>query len=149
MKLKYKDTNKTYSQILVSEARRFTNILQKYIDKFYLDYDPVVYERTYGLYNSIYPEDIADVEINDSQIIIKIKRDEGSFGQSMFNDSNVDLMWLLNDGYKVKKNVWFSNIEYFGYRDGFHFIEKAVNEFKRTNKYNLSIEVHRPLIYYG
>lgn len=147
--LKYKNTNLTYTQILHSEAKRFANLLQKYLDEFYDSYrEPVIYNRTYSLYNSIYIDDLIDIDFNGNQLTINIKRDEGSYHDSWFTEGKtVDTFWLYNDGFQTEKPSW-RDVEYWGWRDGFGYMDKAINEFQKGNKYNLTLQVHRPLKYF-
>lgn len=64
-----------------------------------------------------------------------------------------NVFWLINDGYSVKKNVWFKHINNFGQRAAQHFVEKGIQEFNSSNPYGLYVDVNkgitRPLLYFG
>ena len=61
---------------------------------------------------------------------------------SFDNGDNVNTALLLNDGYKVKKPVWFKDIENFGYREGAKFIEKAISEFNKVNSMGIFLDTN-------
>ena len=59
------------------------------------------------------------------------------------NYSGADLMWLLNYGYQVKKNVWFKNIPRVGSKSAEHYVEKGVAMFKGMNP-ECTVSVNSP-----
>lgn len=69
------------------------------------------------------------------------------------NHKKANVFWLINDGYSVKKNVWFRNIVNFGQRVGQHFVEKGIADFNSTNPYGMKVDpkrdVVRPMFYFG
>jgi hypothetical protein len=66
-----------------------------------------------------------------------------------WNKKDANVFWLLNDGFIVKKDVWFKDIPNFGYRVAAHFVEEGIKEFNSKNTLGIEIEVIRPLFYYG
>ena len=54
----------------------------------------------------------------------------------------------MNDGWRVKKDVWFKDIHRFGYFEGTNFVEKSVREFNQSNKYGIILNIIRPIVYY-
>ena len=64
-----------------------------------------------------------------------------------------NVFWLINDGYSVRKDVWFKYIINFGQRAGQHFVEKGIADFNATNPYGLKVDpkrdVFRPVLYFG
>ena len=60
------------------------------------------------------------------------------------SDEKVNVAVLLNYGYRVKKDVWFKNIENFGYRTGAYFVEDGVADFNQSNPYGIKVTIIRP-----
>ena len=128
----------TYAQELVNAANLLSECIQNRINRG-------------SLSNSISTADIADIQVSGNRITVTLKI-QNAIRPSIFqkwNGSSANVFWLLNDGYKVKKNVWFKNIRNFGYRAAEHFVEQGINDFNSQNKLGVSIEVQRPLMYYG
>lgn len=128
----------TYAQELVNAANQLSECIQNRISQG-------------SLQNSISTADIADIQVsgNSLSVILKI---QNAIRPSIFqkwNGSSANVFWLLNDGFKVKKNVWFKNINNFGYRAAARFVEQGINDFNSQNKLGVKIEVQRPLMYYG
>lgn len=130
---------RTVEQQMKYEAKRFLKILQEEIDSWYASYSPEIYHRSYDMRNSIYAEDIVDIDSSGTQLTIKIKYTDDAIHQSLWGGDEVDTLLLMNDGYQVKSG-WHRNIENFGYREGGHFLERAVERFNKDNY--LGIEIH-------
>lgn len=149
--IKYKNTNLTYRQILKNETKRLKDILQKKIEDYYNSYSPKVYDRgNHGgnLRYSLSVDDICSVSANGMKLIMNININENAIHNSILDDSEANAFWLINDGWQVKKDVWFKDIYRFGYYEGAHFVEDAVEEFERTSKYGIKVQIIRPLLYY-
>lgn len=149
--IKYKKTNLTYRQILQNETRRLKDILQRKIEDYYDSYSPKVYDRGNhegNLRDSLSVDDVCTVSANGMKLIMNIKINDNAIHNSILDDSEANAFWLINDGWQVKKDVWFKDIYRFGYYEGAHFVEDAVEEFESTSKYGIKVEVIRPLLYY-
>ena len=149
--IRYPGTNLTYEQVLKNELYRFKDILQGYIDDYYDSYKPAVYDRgNHGgnLRHSLTVDDICELSSKNKMITCRLLINESAIHNSIINGEEANAFWLLNDGWRVRKNVWFKDIYRFGYYEGAHFVEKAVKEFEQTSKYGIKIEVIRPLKYY-
>lgn len=128
----------TYAQELVNGANLLRDCIQSRINRG-------------SMQNSISTADLADIKVIGNQLTVTLKI-QNSIRPSIFkkwNQSDANVFWLLNDGYKVKKDVWFKNIPNFGYRIAEHFVEEGIKDFNLRNKLGISIEVIRPLFYYG
>lgn len=128
----------TYAQELVNAANLLSECIQDRINRG-------------SLSNSISTADIADIQISGNKLTVTLKI-QNTIRPSIFqkwNSSSANVFWLLNDGYKVKRNVWFKNIKNFGYRAAEHFVEQGINDFNSQNRLGVTIEVIRPLLYYG
>lgn len=129
---------RTFEQQMKYEAKRFLKILQEEIDDWYMSYSPVAYQRTYAMGDSIYAEDYVDIDTSGMQLTIKIKQTDASMHESLWGDGEVNALLLMNDGYQVKSG-WHKDIPYFGYREGGHFLEKAVERFEHENYFNIKV----------
>lgn len=151
LNVKYKNTNLTYRQILQNEAKRLKDILQKNIEDYYHSYSPTVYQRRQhggNLLDSLSLDDVCAISANGMKLTMNININENAIHNSILDDSEANAFWLVNDGWKVAKNVWFKDVYRFGYFEGAHFVEDAVEEFERTSKYGIKVDVIRPLLYY-
>ena len=149
--IKYQNTNLTYRQILQNEAKRLKNILQQHIEDYYHSYSPVIYQRGQhggNLLNSLSVDDMCAVSSDGMKLIMNVNVNENAIHNSILDDSEANAFWLMNDGWQVKKNTWFKDVHRFGYFEGAHFVEDAVEEFERTSKYGIKVDVIRPLLYY-
>lgn len=149
--LRYPGTNFTYEQILKMELHRFKDILQSHINSYYSSYHPHIYERgKHGgnLRKSIKVDEICKLSSKDKLITCRVLINENAIHDSVATGKKANAFWLINDGWKVKKEVPFKGIYRFGYYEGAHFVEDAIAEFQKTNPYGIKIEVIRPLLYY-
>ena len=149
--IKYKNTSLTYRQILLNETRRFKNILQRKIEDYYNSYSPTVYKRGQhggNLRKSLSVDDVCTISANGMKLIMSVNINENAIHNSIIDGDEANAFWLLNDGWSVKKDVWFKDIYRFGYYEGAHFVEDAIEEFENTSKYGIEVEVIRPLLYY-
>lgn len=147
-KLKNKD-GETLEDVMKQQAEYLRSLIQKYLDN-YLSYYPKVYafgrgRRTGDLEKSLVVDNIVTVKSNGNRLEIYVHFDENSYHSSGFgvwnkSDSrDVNVAELLNYGYRVEKDVWFKNIEDFGWRIPAHFLEDAIEEFNATNTLGIKI----------
>jgi len=128
----------TYAEELVKAANRLAECIQSRI-------------RQGSLGNSISVSDITDISVEGNTLSITLKV-QNALRPSLYNKwnkKNANVFWLINDGYSVKKDVWFKNIPNFGYRVGEKFVEQGVADFNSSNSLGITIAVNRPLFYYG
>ena len=131
---------RTLEQQMKYEAKRFLKILQEEIDEWYSSYSPKMYSRSYGMRDSIYAEDIVDVDSSGTQLTIKIKYTDAAIHSSLWGDDEIDTLLLMNKGYQVKRG-WHKNIGNFGYRKGGHFLERAVERFNNDNLFGIKVNI--------
>lgn len=138
---------KTLSKILYEEAQRLRDCIQKRIDDYRESYAPKIYNRTDMLPKSLSVDDIAHIYVEGNKICInlffendKVIRESG-FGiwENESQADEVNVAYLLNYGYEVKKDVWFKNIENFGYREGYNFVENGIDDFLQTTKLSIIV----------
>ena len=126
-------------KIMEQEGIRLMNIVQKYIDEYYDSYKPTVYERTYAFKNSLRIEPVTQ---KGNILSVKIYFDDDSANHpSIFGGSDGYVPLLINDGWSWK------NTQIAPYRlshyEGFNFIEKAIEEYEKSNKYGFKIQIER------
>lgn len=147
-KLKNKE-GKTLEDCMKEQGIYLRNLIQKYLDD-YLMFDPVKYafgkgRRTGDLQKSIVVDDIVTVKSNGNRLEIYVHFNENSYHSSGFgvwnsiDGQDVNVAELLNYGYRVEKEVWFKNIEDFGWRKPAYFLEQAIAEFNATNTLGIKI----------
>ena len=143
---------KTLAENLYNEANRLRNCIQNRLN-IYLKTHPYryggtspTYERTGGLENSLKVDDILSIRVVDNALEIDIFFDEGAIHKSGDgiqgwggNGDEVNVAYLLNYGYRVKKDVWFKNIPYFGFRPAANFVEDGIEDFNSTNTLGIKI----------
>ena len=158
---------KTYEQNLRNEACRLKNIIARHLDIARKEYipdpsNPFAYERTGDFPRSLKVEDIVNMRIVGNTIEISVYFDpDGAVRPSRFgikslatdldgeivpwrSEGEVNIGLIYEFGYKVRKNTWFKNIPYFGYRSGTRFLSNAIDEFLADNPFN--IKIHCPAL---
>lgn len=156
-KLKNKK-GKTLAEVLQFQADYLRSLIEKHLQD-YLDNNnlPNHYymgtgKRTGSLAQSVRVEDVAQVRVNGTKMEVYVYFDEkahhgsgyGAWKKSDGDDVNV--AELINYGYEVKEDVWFKNIENFGYREPALFVEDAIDEFNVTNTMGLKINKKTDII---
>ena len=131
---------KTLSQCLYSEIIRLRDLIQSYLDKYLMSTPPIVYKRTGMLLSSLQVDDFLSIKVINNGLEIAVRFNDNAIHMSGDgiagwdgNDEKVNVAILLNYGYRVKEDVWFKNIENFGYRTGAYFVEDGVAEFNKNN----------------
>lgn len=132
---------RTLEKQMKYEAKRFLSILQEEIDRWYRLYSPKIYQRTYDMRDSIYADDLVEVSISGTKLQVKINYDDTAFHKSLWDDSTINSILLMNNGYHVSSG-WHKDIEYFGYREGGHFLEKTIERFNKENYFGIDIEIN-------
>jgi len=137
----------TMKDILIQEGEKLKSCLEKAISNYY-DTMPSsgIVPRTYDLQNSLLLDKLVHVDLSSGRLSIGINFDADKIkAESIidgYDSSAYNTAVLINDGWQVEKNVWFKDIERFGfYHDGFDFIQEALNSFYADNPYNLKVHV--------
>ena len=128
--------------ILIAEANRLRECIQKYINEFYKQpyYTGRPQLREYGLHKALTVQTAVQYDGGKKYIGLYFD-DSKSWGESVVTGELTGYKpYLINSGWRVVKNVWFKNIYRFGYYEGFHFIEKGIEEWQNDLKYHIDIE---------
>lgn len=133
----------TVQNELKQHARILANCIMEELNKVYSGYLPKVYERTYDLYNSVEIDDVLKVEVGTkgTTLSMRVYFNDGAIHSSLYGN-NVNMAELLNNGWTVKKDVWFKEIYHFGYYEGSHFIEKAIQKYRSRVRNPFEIQVN-------
>lgn len=127
-KLKMKNGN-TVEKELKRHASYLADCIMYELDKVYGSYTPKVYERSYGLYDSLHIGNIGiSIQSSGKSLNIGMTFDDGAFHKS-FDGKEANTAILLNKGYKT--NGQFKNVPYLGYREATCFIDKGIQRYKR------------------
>lgn len=144
-------TGKTLAQCLYSEVIRLKNLIQFYLDEYLMSTPPIVYKRTGMLLSSLQVDDFLGIKVVNGGLEMAISFNDNAIhmsGDGIIgwdgNGEKVNVAILLNYGYRVKKDVWFKNIENFGYRTGAYFVEDGVADFNQSNPYGIKVTIIRP-----
>ena len=129
-KLKMKNGN-TVEKELKRHAAILADCIMEELNNVYDSYTPKVYERSYGLYNSLYIDEGVHLDIGShgAGLSIGLHFDDGAMHDS-FTGGKVNTAILLNEGWQTRGS--FSHVPYLGYREGTHFIEKGIMRYKRV-----------------
>lgn len=135
-------------QSLLKEAEDLRKCIQAEIDKYYDSYNPVYYRRTYGLKNALNDGkpihfnsgNMIKVDVNTMTLTIELKFNENrSHGKSLFRGEDGYKPLLINSGWRVKKNVWFKSTYRLGVYEGYNFIKKGVDKYKKNAPPNINV----------
>ena len=112
-------------QMLLEQAKYLQELINKSLKDYRRNFNPEKYKRTGSLENSVV-------------VSSKVKIVNGKLTAYVYFNENTAL--LINNGYTVTKPVWFADIPNFGIRKGNQFVEKAVDEFNKTNSMGIYID---------
>ena len=115
--------------------------------------NPVVYKRTGNLKDSLQVDNIASIKVVDNKLQIRLYFNEKAWHKSgnqitgwNGNGKEINMAYYLNYGYKVTKDVWFKNIKNFGYRKETLYVEKGIDRFNATNKWNMFVDKEKDIV---
>lgn len=138
----------TLKETLKREVDRLYDCIQKYIDEYYDSYEPndeYGYQRTYRFQGSMYAQNFLDARIIGNRIELSISfHDDLAYHPSIFGGNEGYVPLLINDGWHAPKlaNIIGREIYRLTYYEGYHFIEKGIAEFNRTNTLGIHIDVY-------
>jgi hypothetical protein len=111
-------------QDLEKAANALRDYLLTHIKRYFDSYDPAIYERTGQLLDSIQVKVINNAGTMQAHVYFDSSK---TMRDSLFEGGGQgDALLSLDKGWEVKKNVWFKDIEHFGYFDGVGFIRSAL-----------------------
>lgn len=154
----FKNTNgKSIQQMLMEQAKYLQQLINKSLKEYRKSFIPNRYKRTGSLENSVSVSSNVKlvngiftvyVYFNEKALhrsgfgVWSVKKGRGKYDddiQDFENPKSVNTAILINYGYIVTKPVWFAGLSNFGERKGNLFVEKAIEEFNKTNSMGLYI----------
>lgn len=122
---------KTLEEELKRHAAILADCIEYELDSVYYSYSPIIYRRTYNLYNSLYIDNSMEIKISASKsnLSMGIYFDDGAIHKG-FDGSDADTAILINDGWQTHGR--YANVPYFGYRGATHFIENGIEKYKKS-----------------
>lgn len=126
--------------VLADEAVRLKGLVRKHIWLWYQSYSPVEYERTHNLVNTVR---IAPVKQNGDEISVRVyfDHDEATYPSVFPGGEEGFVPILIDQGWRVKKDVWFRDIHMFGHFEGAGFVAAAVAEYNANNPFGFKVIV--------
>ena len=134
----------TIKQQLEQEVRRLYNCIQFYIDDYYDSYEPKIYKRGFRTQRAMYAKDLVDVRVVGNRMELSIKfHDNLANHKNLFGDHTSYTPILMNWGWKSKKLEKHIGhpVEHFTRFNGVFFIERGIEDFNKTNKLGIRINV--------
>ncbi len=154
---KLKTSNgQSLDKLLYIEAQRLKDCIQYRLDNYLASYSPVMYKRTGGLQSSLKVDSFLNVKVVGNALEIRLFFNDnanhmsgdgltGWFGSKWKGTGEeVNAAFLLEYGYRVKKDVWFKNIKNFGYRKAAHFVQDGIDDFNMANPLGIKVIIKQP-----
>ena len=134
---------RTLQQNLEGAVRYLYQILDNYIREYYLSYDPINYERTFDFMDSLYAENFLQARVVGDRIELRVSFIDSMAYHYNFNNSHKSYVPLLiNCGWNAPKlEARVGKVHRLTYYEGYHFVEKAINQFNKQNQYGVYISL--------
>ena len=149
----------TLAETMAREARRLYSCIQYYIDEYYRQYEPVIYERTYRYQGALYAEDIAAIRVvgNTLHIGVAFHNDlamHWNLDSVYWGNRYGDEMWmpiadkhesfvplLMERGWHAPKleHMIGKRVYRLTYFDGIHAVERGIADFNKENTLGIKI----------
>lgn len=134
---------KTIYQNLESGVNYLYECIDKFILEYYASYTPLSYKRTYDFMDSLYAQDIVHARVNKSKSRIELDVSfipSMAYHKNLYNTHFSYVPLLINSGWhSAKLEQYVGKIPRFTEYEGYHFIEKGIRYFNKTNTYGIRI----------
>lgn len=119
----------TIAKELQRHAAILADCIMLELDKVYDSYEPKVYQRTYGLYNSLIIGNLKlDISTSGTSLSINLTFDRGAFHKSL-DGKEVNVAILLNEGWHY--DSW-RDIPMFTHREPTYFMQRGIERYKKS-----------------
>lgn len=132
---------KTVTKNLEIEAKRLKQCIQNEIDNYYDSYKPEEYVRTFRFKKSLYVEDFVDIDVINNTMFINLKFDEDLAYHDSIDGTQGYIPLLINDGWCW--DGYTGEEDHFRRYDGFHFFEKGIEEWNKTNTMGFKVTLDK------
>lgn len=126
-------TNQQVKRNLEEAANLLKSLLQQKLQDYYDSYEPLVYERTYALLNSLR---VDAVQQKGALLSIKVYFDDSATHPSLFGGEAGFTPTLINEGWSWSNGM---NIYHLSHYEGFHFVERALEAFDEQNRWGFKV----------
>lgn len=156
---------RTLAQVMADEVDRLYRCIQKYIDRWYDNYDPVVYKRTYRLQGALYAEKLADIRVDKKTMKISVcVHDDLDYHENLDYVTWTegyeyegywfrDYLYPIEDSHMTSTLItmnygWYApklelmigrRVPRLTYFDGVGFVEDGIKEWNQSNKFGIKI----------
>ncbi|MNH66529.1 hypothetical protein D3C73_185620 [compost metagenome] len=131
--------SKQIQKSLNDAAKLLKDIMQEELQNYYDSYTPTVYERTYGLLNSLR---ISPLNRIGNQMQIKVYFDiDAATHESIFGGEPGYAAMLLNEGWSWHDKPGPYRLAHY---EGFRFVEKSIERFVAMNKWGFRVAKDLP-----
>lgn len=130
----------TLQQQLENAVQDLYQCIQNRIDEYYAHRYPRFYKRTFDFQDSLFAENLINARVVGNRIELSLSFDDSlAFHKSLTGQQSyvpilINYGWAHN-GYENEPD------DYFHKYSGYHFIEKGIADFNRTNTYGVTIDV--------
>lgn len=134
----------TLQDQLSREVRRLYDCIQYYIDKYYDNYKPSTYKRTWRFHGALYAEDFIDARIIGNTIQLSVLFHDDLVMHDNFIGGKSYIAPMLNWGWKAPKLAAYigHSVYRLTYFEGAHFIEDGIRLFNQSNSLGIKIHVN-------
>lgn len=150
---------RTLGQAMIDEGNRLRDLLQYHLIHDALLTSPRMYafgkkKRTGLLEQSIKVDSKLRYNKATGKITVVVWFDDsmsGASGYGVWSNQKGDLgdynlALILNNGYRVRKDVWFKDLINFGIRQPSYFIQNAIDDFNAQNSLGIYIDYNTDVI---
>lgn len=115
-------------------------LLQEQINAYYDSYDPKVYNRTYAFEQSLRLSNPFKTGVNEWSIEVYFDEDLAFHTSSTYQQAYVPT--LIDEGWDIRSQTG-KDIPRFTHYEGFNYVDKAVSQFNKMNKFGFKVKVMR------
>ena len=152
-------SGETIAAAFAREVHRLYSCIQHYINEYYAEYNPVIYNRTYRFQRALYAEDLADIRVVGNTIQLSLRfapkydqhpnldgvwgwSDEGATFYDIENQHMSPVSQLMEWGWYAPRleDYLGESIEHLTYFKGIHAIERGIRDFNKTNKLGIKVD---------
>lgn len=133
---------KTVKQNLEGAVDYLYECVDNHIREYYLSYKPKIYNRTFDFMDSLYAENFINARVVGNRIELSVSfRDSMAFHRNLFDTHDSFVPVLINFGWsapRLKAAIGHS-VPRLTYYEGYHFLERAIQQFNAQNPYGVYI----------
>ena len=135
------DNGNTVEEELKHHADVLAACIQQQLSVVYASYMPVLYRRTFALQQSILTDSRVYAEVRGTTLLVSVRIgfDNGAW-HTGFDGKKVNTALLINEGWQTHGR--FAHVPYFGFREGTHFVERAIEAYRSKVKNPFDVQIN-------